>query len=286
MPLLEAPTNADLNAGKHSTSLIMVQDSALLPAVGPLGSMADVDPQPKSDQIALYTVHEGDNISTIAKMFGVSVNTIMWANNRQRSTLLKPGEVLIILPVSGIKHTVRDGDTLPSIAKKYKGDLEEILAFNDLGPGATLKVGQEIIIPDGEMNVSVPASSGNRAATAKGGLNIAGYFTRPINGGLRTQGIHGYNGVDLASTCGAPIYASAAGTVIVAKGYGWNGGYGSYVVISHANGTQTLYAHNSSTLVNQGQYVAQGQLIGAVGSTGRSTGCHIHFEVRGAKNPF
>ena len=108
---------------------------------------------------------------------------------------------------------------------------------------------------------------------------------RPVTG-PRSQGIHGYNGVDIAGSCGGQIRAAAAGTVIVSKGYGWNGGYGIYVVITHANGTQTLYAHNATNWVISGQYVAQGQIIGTVGSTGRSTGCHVHFEVRGAKNPF
>lgn len=286
MPLLDAPTNTNAHAGKREVNLTLVQDSALLPAVGPLGSIADVDPQTKSDQISLYTVRTGDNISTIAHMFGVSVNTIMWANDLQRARALKPGQVLIILPVSGTKHAVQKGDTLASIAKKYKGDMEEIMAFNDLEPGVSLQAGQEIIIPDGEMTISAPVASSKRAITAQGGLNISGYFQRPIAGGMRTQGIHGYNGVDLASACGTPIYAAAAGTAIVAKAYGWNGGYGSYIVISHPNGTQTLYAHNSALMVTQGQYVAQGQLVGSMGSTGQSTGCHLHFEVRGAKNPF
>jgi len=110
---------------------------------------------------------------------------------------------------------------------------------------------------------------------------------RPLVGGVRTQGVHGYNGVDIAAPVGTPFLASAAGEVIVARSSGWNGGYGQYIVVRHANGTQTLYAHASQIIVGVGQRVVQGQVIGYVGSTGRSTGAHLHFEIRGGpRNPF
>ena len=109
---------------------------------------------------------------------------------------------------------------------------------------------------------------------------------RPIIGGRRTQGLHGYNGVDLGVSYGSPIYAAAPGTVIISRNGGWNGGYGKYIVVSHPNGTQTLYAHNSDNVVFAGANVIRGQVIGFVGSTGKSTGPHLHFEVRGARNPF
>jgi len=110
---------------------------------------------------------------------------------------------------------------------------------------------------------------------------------RPLVGGVRTQGVHGYNGVDLGAAEGTPFMASAPGEVIVARASGWNGGYGQYIVIRHDNGTQTLYAHASGIVVGIGQRVVQGQVIGYVGSTGRSTGPHLHFEIRGGpRNPF
>ncbi|TSC80291.1 MAG: peptidase M23 family protein [Parcubacteria group bacterium Gr01-1014_29] len=288
MPLLDAPVNvAAGKAARGGAALAIVDNNTLMPITGPLGSIADVDDVIKTDRITLYTVREGDNLSVIARMFGVSVETILWANDISRSNLIAPGDVLVILPVSGIKHTVKKGDTLESIAKKYKGNLEEILAFNNVSADTALAVGDEVIIPDGELSVPSPTRfSGSRSVVNTGLLKDAGgYYVRPVNG-ARSQGLHGFNGVDLAASCGAPIYASAPGTVIVSKRYGWNGGYGNYIVITHANGTQTLYAHNSANWVTSGQYVTQGQAIGAVGSTGRSTGCHVHFEVRGAKNPF
>ena len=109
---------------------------------------------------------------------------------------------------------------------------------------------------------------------------------KPISGGRKSQGIHGHNGVDLAAPVGTPIMASASGKVIISRTGGYNGGYGTYVVISHSNGTQTLYAHMSDNYVTVGESVSQGQTIGEIGMTGRTTGPHIHFEVRGASNPF
>jgi murein DD-endopeptidase MepM/ murein hydrolase activator NlpD len=103
---------------------------------------------------------------------------------------------------------------------------------------------------------------------------------------VKTQGLHGYNGVDLAGPVGTPIYAAAAGTVLVSASSGWNGGYGNLVIISHDNGTQTVYGHLSKTLVKVGQHVEQSQKIALMGATGKATGSHLHFEIRGAKNPF
>jgi len=116
---------------------------------------------------------------------------------------------------------------------------------------------------------------------------VPGYFSWPVGGGVITQGLHGWNAVDIGAPSGTPVYAAAGGTVIVARsGGGWNGGYGNYVVISHSNGTQTLYAHLSRVLVSAGQGVGQGDTVGKVGATGEATGPHLHFEVRGAANPF
>ena len=115
---------------------------------------------------------------------------------------------------------------------------------------------------------------------------FVGYYLRPIIGGRKTQGIHGYNGVDLAISCGQPVLATAPGQVIISKSTGWNTGYGKYTAISHPNNTQSLYAHMSKVFVEVGQAVTQGDAIGLIGSTGRSTGCHVHFEIRGARNPF
>jgi murein DD-endopeptidase MepM/ murein hydrolase activator NlpD len=118
------------------------------------------------------------------------------------------------------------------------------------------------------------------------GPNYDSYYARPIAVAVETQGLHGYNAVDLAGPFGENIQAAAAGQVIVAENSGWNGGYGEYVVIAHNNGTETLYAHMSAVLVTEGEEVTQGEVIGHEGETGLATGPHLHFEVRGAHNPF
>lgn len=236
----------------------------------------------QNDQISTYVVREGDTISQIAKMFNVSVNTVVWANDIKNG-VITPGDTLVILPVSGIQHTVKSGDTLESIVKKYSSDIDEIARFNDLAVDAKLTIGNVVIVPHVELSVAVNSGSAKTVKTA-----VAGYYMHPVDGRFRkTQGIHGHNGVDLAAAMGTRIVASAAGKVIVSKNNGaYNGGYGNYVVISHSNGTQTLYGHLNKAVAVQGSTVAQGQLIGYMGNTGKSTGTHLHFEVRGAKNPF
>ncbi|MEK7642006.1 MAG: M23 family metallopeptidase [Patescibacteria group bacterium] len=239
-------------------------------------------------QISSYIVRDGDTLSGIAKMFGVSVNTILWANDISRSSALRTGQTLIILPVTGINYTIKKGDTIKGIALKYKVDIDEMLQYNDLTLDSTISIGQTIIIPDAELQIAVPTKTVAKANPAHdtNGPDYSGYYTRPVSGGVKTQGLHGYNGVDIAGPVGTPLYAAAAGTVIVSATGGWNGGYGNLVIISHANGTQTVYAHNSKNLVTIGQKVEQGQKIALMGATGKSTGSHVHFEIRGAKNPF
>jgi murein DD-endopeptidase MepM/ murein hydrolase activator NlpD len=217
-------------------------------------------------------------------------------------------------------YTVKTGDTLASIAKRSGGDSAEIASYNGVDD-ATLAVGAQIIIPDGEAGASVadstpkPSASkphtntrriiGGSIATGNiiplahnpaepshgvgpvGSMSEISYYVAPIAHYIQTQGIHGYNAVDLAAPVGTPIVASADGDVIVARQGGWNGGYGSYVVITHDNGSQTLYAHMSSVTAYDGEHVVQGQVIGAVGMSGDTTGPHVHFEIRnGIRNPF
>lgn len=282
------------NAAEDMPPLSVTQDSALVAARNPAGTL----PVNESDQIVVYTVAAGDTPGSIAERFNISLNTLLWANNLRDKSSIKIGDTLIILPVSGVKYQVKKGDTIESIAKKFKprdigddfqGFTNDILNYNGLAVNETLGVGSEIIIPDGEVSsVSPSPSSGSGKGTSRfyGLPEFIGYYLRPVLGGRKTQGIHGYNGVDLANSCGQPIFASAPGTVIVSRVSGWNGGYGRYVVISHSNNTQTLYAHMDKIFVDPGQNVGQGATLGITGSTGRSTGCHVHFEIRGARNPF
>ncbi len=293
IPLLEATNNLDSNAAKGGGNITIVNNNAILPDAGPMGTIADIDDfKPSQDQISIYVVRKNDSLSQIAKMFDVSVNTIKWANDIKNDQI-SPGQTLIILPVSGIQYTIKKGDTINSIAKKFNGDADEILQFNNI-TAKDITEGQIIIVPNGEDYGSQDSQKTNTAPqpiytnnTKTNTPSYIGYYMRPIDGGRKSQGIHGYNAVDLANSCGTPIYASASGDVIISRSSGWNAGYGSYIVISHPNGTQTLYAHLSKNIVYSGWHVTKGQIIGYIGSTGKSTGCHLHFEIRnGPRNPF
>lgn len=288
LALLKAVSNFNPNPAKGGGDITIVEGTALLPDSGPLGTIADIpDETAKTDHISIYVVREGDSLSQIGKMFGVSVNTIIWANDLNKSGLIHEGQELVILPISGVQHTVAKGDTIQSIATKYKGHLEEIMEFNGLTEKSVLAVGDVVVIPDGEVATPVYSTSGTTAKVkGSGGPEYEGYYLRPLSAGTKTQGLHGYNGIDIGAPVGTPVFASASGQVIISRSSGWNGGYGQYIVIRHDNGTQTLYSHLSSNIVSAGWSVVKGQVIGYVGSTGKSTGPHLHFEVRGAKNPF
>jgi murein DD-endopeptidase MepM/ murein hydrolase activator NlpD len=288
--LLAGVAASDLAPKQSVSDVNTVGGSAILPDAGPGGGLADVpDGTDNHGEISIYVVREGDSFSSIANMFDVSVNTIIWANNMSRGQKLKIGETLVILPITGIQHTIKRGDTLDNIAKKYGSNVEEILSFNGIEEGA-LQLGELLIIPDGEIVAVQPTT---RPASSKLGGTItasAGYYRAPVVNYRRTQGLHGHNGVDLGAYLGAPILVAANGEVMIARSgcvsRGCNGGYGNYVVVKHGNGTQTLYAHLLSVTVSVGDVLAQGQQLGTLGNSGRSTGPHLHFEIRGARNPF
>jgi len=285
--LLQATKNADPNVARGGGDITIIGGNALLSEAGPSGTIADIEERPAaSDQISIYVVREGDTLSQIADMFSVSVNTIRWANDISSSKSIHEGDTLVILPISGVRHTVVKGDTLKSITKKYDGELGDVLSYNGLSEDAVLAVGNVIVVPNGEAPTPKGTSAQKTATRSSGGgPTYSGYYIKPVSG-VRTQGLHGYNAVDIGAPAGTPIVASAGGEVIVSRGAGWNGGYGTYIVIRHNNGTQTLYSHNSSNIVYSGDNVIQGQVIGYVGSSGRATGPHVHFEIRGASNPF
>jgi len=287
MSLPEPATNFD-PIDKIAGDIIIDGGEALLPEVGP-SNEAPEKVNTNNGQISIYIVRSGDTLAGIATMFDVSVNTIMWANDLTKGSALKIGQTLVILPITGVMYTVTSGDTLNSIAKRFSGDVNEIANFNDLQATDKISIGDIILIPDGQVSSSIRPSavSGSSAkAVTTSNKSYDGYYIKPFIGGHKTQGIHGYNAVDYGLPVGSELYASAAGTVIVSKNSGWNGGYGNYVVIQHRNNTQTVYGHMSRTIVSVGQNVTQGQIIGYSGNSGNSTGPHLHFEIRGAKNPF
>ncbi|MEX1028399.1 MAG: peptidoglycan DD-metalloendopeptidase family protein [Candidatus Paceibacterota bacterium] len=289
MNLLQAPRNVNPGSiAQGGGDIFIIGNEALSPGSRSDGPDRD-DVSDDRGRIREYVVREGDSLSRIAEMFDVSVNTIRWSNDIGANGNIRIGQKLIILPITGIQYVVESGDSLSTIAEEFGGDVDEIREFNRLNDDDVLLIGDEVIIPNGEIKQS-PQRSGTPSAPAPRAPRTnpapsSGYYAHPAPGAIVTQRTHGYNGIDFGAGYGTPIVASARGTVIISR-TGWNGGYGTYVVIDHANGTQTLYAHNSQNTVSVGQSVEQGQVIAYMGSTGRSTGNHVHFEVRGATNPF
>ncbi|MEK7564581.1 MAG: peptidoglycan DD-metalloendopeptidase family protein [Patescibacteria group bacterium] len=270
-----------------------ISNNALVPATSPLGVSDGKEVEEFTfEQVSVYIVRKGDSISQIAEMFDVSVSTIMSANDIKKGESVKEGDVLLILPFSGIEHTITKGQTLKTIATTYKVELGDILSANNIEIGTNLPVGEKLIIPGAETENEKPTAPKKVATTkpkstqSSSTVSLSGLFKNPVPGARRTRGITvTHKGVDLAAPEGTPIYAPAAGKVLVAR-MGFNGGFGNMVIIQHANGVKTLYAHMSKLGTGAGDTVAQGETIGYVGNTGSSRGNHLHIEVLGGKNPF
>ena len=238
------------------------------------------------DGIVIYKVQTGDTVSVIAQKFGVSTDTIRWANNLKTLKSIKTGQELKILPVTGIAHKVKRGETVWSIAKRYSTGSQGIVdfPFNTFVDDEkfTLAVGQLLIVPDGVMPKVKPWQPKVYIAQKTpnaGTVTATGIFVWPTSGRI-TQRYHWYHrAIDIANRAAPSILAADSGRIIVA---GWPGGwgYGNRIIIDHGNGFRTLYAHLSRIYVKVGQTVKRGDLIGQMGSTGRSTGTHLHFEIR------
>lgn len=236
--------------------------------------------QKPRDQVEQYRVQSGDSLSEIAKKFDVSVESVKWAND-MKDDEITTGNTLKIPPVSGIVHKVKSGDTIYSIAKYYNTDAQKIVnyPFNDFSDPDTFAIvpGQTLIVPDGSPHKeaapyrpSIPQYLAGRPGS--------GSFIWPTSGGITQYPVWYHMALDIANSASPPIIAADSGTVSYSGCIGW--GYGCHVIIDHANGFQTLYGHMSSLGVSVGQGVNKGQQIGIMGSTGRSTGTHLHFEIR------
>ncbi|MGQ9599557.1 MAG: peptidoglycan DD-metalloendopeptidase family protein [Anaerolineae bacterium] len=236
-------------------------------------------------EIITYTVQPNDNVWAIAQAFGLKVETIVWANPAVENApdLLSVGQVLVILPVDGVYYTVQTGDTVEKIAKKFKTTPEKIVSFklNGLQEPYTLTPGQKLVLPDGQKPAPRPAMNlypmTRVGSPPKGAPKGSGRFAWPTQGYLSQQFWSGHLGIDIANRTGVPVYAADDGYVLMAGRDTW--GYGNQVVIDHGNGYLTRYAHLNTILVKAGQFVKKNQKIGTMGSTGRSTGPHLHFEV-------
>lgn len=243
-----------------------------------LTTITDESKKPRFE-IFDYEVLKGDTLASIADKFGISVDTIKWANSLKTEKLL-PGQQLRIPPVTGIVQKVAPGDTIYSLAKKYKSDAQKIVNFpaNDFSDLDTfaLNVGQILFIPDGVMPEAAPIYQ--PAPVPQFIAGAGGKYMWPATGIITQYPVSYHMAVDIANSAAPPIAAGDAGTISFAGCVRY--GYGCYVMIDHDDGYQTLYAHLSSYNVSVGDRVGRGQVIGKMGSTGRSTGIHVHFEVR------
>lgn len=228
-----------------------------------------------------YQIQPGDTVASIAQKFGISADTIRWQNSLSRDKI-KVGDTLQILAVTGVSHKVQKGDTVYSIAKKYDAEPQAIIdfPFNTFSNDETfeLAIGQTVIVPDGVMPTGVTATPRPRQITPDAGTVVAsGKFVWPVSGTI-TQYFSWYHpGIDIANNALPLDVAADAGRVVFA---GWDAsGYGNMILIDHGNGFMTRYGHLSQIMVISGQTVARGSVIGRMGSTGRSTGPHTHFEI-------
>lgn len=285
---------------QESPDLSFIQKNSLA-AISPpimvtpqvLGALVEAaDYEWSQKEVVEYQVQPGDNLWTIAEKFNISLETILWANDLSKNTAIQIGQSLIVPPVSGVIHHVQKGDTLSQIAKNYKAEVDKIVAYNNLTAEDDIYAGDILIVPNGIMpppTIYAPAY-----------VPIASsYFICPIASPCRiTQGFHWYNAIDFGNgKCSEPIYAAASGTILkvrlTSSRSRWAfGGAGNHLTILHPNGVVTFYGHIQSSLVDPGDYVRQGQIIALVGGypgspgAGNSTGCHVHFGVSGARNPF
>lgn len=242
---------------------------------------------------SIHIVQEGETISAIAKKYGISINTVLWANDMTARSLIRPGQELTVLPVSGVLHVVKRGETLGAIAKKYDTDVEKILAANLVKDATQVQIGHELVIPDGRppaapapkpapkpptriasvTDIFKPPSEAPPSAAVAGTDIVWPTDQKRINQYYKWR----HTGVDINGTLQNAVYAVDAGIVTFS---GWNkSGYGNMILIDHGNGMVTRYAHHSKHFVQAGDQVTKGQSIAMVGSTGRSTGPHLHFEI-------
>lgn len=248
------------------------------------------EPISEPNKIHSYTVRAGDTISGIASAFGLKTSTVLWANNLTEYSLIREGQQLVILPTDGVLYEVKKGDTLGKIAAIFSIDIQKIQTVNELAGIQSLSIGQRIILPDAVRQlprIARPTQSiigkirdvikGQRRAPQETIIASGARLLWPTSARRITQYFSWrHPGVDIAGPTSNRIYAALAGRVIFS---GWQRGYGYTILIDHGRGKVSRYAHARQLLVKSGATIEKGDTIALMGSTGRSTGPHLHFEL-------
>jgi len=312
IPLLSASISLDPEKDTGGPEIIFDEgEVAIMAEMGMFAPIAGEYISATGKEESVYVVRPGDTISNIAELFKVSSDTIRWRNDIGSKEYLRAGQEILVPPQNGLYHKVAKGDTVASLSKKYGTDSDSIVSWNSAEGDLPLEIGKEIFIPNGKPAVVIapaktPAkntSSTKQSSSVKVVQDVPSQISKdalgewvwPVNGGIVTQGYgntsfasrSGYykadfhGGVDIGAARGTEVLAAKAGTVTLSK-TGYNGGYGNYIIITHDDGTSTRYGHNTKNMVKVGQRVVAGQVIGTVGTTGRVTGPHVHFEIRDA----
>jgi murein DD-endopeptidase MepM/ murein hydrolase activator NlpD len=269
----KTPFIASLNNQTNNYQTLVVSYN---PYAGSL--LTDFSIKPR-DKIEDYTVRSGENLASIAKRFNISVDTIKWANDL-KSDLIKPNQILKVPPVTGIVHKVASGETIYTIAKKYNTNAQNIVnfIFNSYDDYDTFSLiaGQTLYVPGGTIEPEKPAYK--FIAQIQAGVRGTSNFIWPTSGNITQYYVWYHQALDIANSSAPPVIAADSGAVVYAGCLNW--GYGCHIIIDHGNGYQTLYGHLSKYDVEVGDSVSRGSQIGNMGSTGRSTGTHLHFEIR------
>ncbi len=278
-----------------------VEDPSELTLFSPTANAVRVQPEvdggnaPSTrSKVESYVIADGDSLGSIARKFGLRTETLLASNGLTVRSVIHPGDTLKIMPVDGVIYKVKSGDTVNRIANAFGSDPDKIIEMNGLASGAGLALGQELILPDGKLPAPPPPKRPSRIAT-----NIREIFVTPPPSPDREdssdnmiwptavrritqyfghyRGGSRHTGVDIAGPQGTPVYAAEDGVVALA---GWNnGGYGNMVLINHGGGIFTRYGHASKLIAKAGDTVKKGDVIMLMGTTGNSTGPHLHFEV-------
>lgn len=220
------------------------------------------------EKIHFHIVEYGETLWSIAQKHNVNIDTLIGANNIDNMNRIKPGDSLLILPVTGILYKVGPGQSINSISNDFNIDSSIIRDANNISPGQKVSTGRLILIPGVKPEFGYQDRL-EKMLIAPVNSRISSYY------GMRWGRMH--EGVDYAVNIGTPIRAAGAGRVQFS---GWSNGYGKVVIIEHRKGLKTLYAHNSKLLVRVGEWVERNEVISKSGNTGNSTGPHLHFEVQ------